>query len=357
MVGPTWPAGVPVTDPTDELRRRLRDIQRMAELGAWEWHIPDDRVEWTDGLYRIFGRTRGSFDATYEAYLDCIHPEDREMVHRTVQGAFERRRPYSMDHRLVRPDGAVRWVHSSGDVDVDEDGEPTRLHGIAVDVTDRKRAEDFLRQFITTAAHELRTPVATIAHATNLLSSGELAGTERDEILAVLGSQGRRLRTLSENLLDVATVEQGPNAVILESVELDKALERAMSEASPPEDLELEIRIPDGLAVRANPSQLERVLVHLLTNIYDHGGDHAWITAERDAFEVSLEVADDGPGVPADLVDDLFAPFRAGRGDTEGPGLGLAVVRTLMSGFGGTIDHQHRDPRGARFVARFAHAS
>lgn len=340
-----------------ELQRRFGDVQRMADLGSWEWDIPRDRITWTEGLYRIFGQTPESFEATYEAYLECIHPDDREMVHRTVEQAFERRRPYSMDHRLVRPGGAVRWVHSSGDVEVDEDGEPVRLHGIAVDITDRKHAEDLLRQFITTAAHELRTPVATISHATELLSFGEPAGAERDEILAVLGSQGRRLRTLSENLLDVATVEQGPNSVILGSVELDKALDGALSEAPPPEGLELEIRVPDGLAVRADPPQLQRVLINLLTNIYDHGGDHAWITAERDGFEVSLEVADDGPGVPADLVGDLFAPFRAGRGDTEGPGLGLAVVRTLMAGFGGTIDHHRRDPRGARFVARFGQAS
>lgn len=349
-----------MTEPTDDLhevQRRFRDVERMADVGGWEWDIHEDRISWTDGLYRIFGQTPESFEATYEAYLECIHPDDREMVHHTVEDAFTQTSPYSMDHRLVRPDGTVRWVHSSGEVDVDEDGEPIRLHGIAVDITDRKRAEEFLRDFITTAAHELRTPVATIAHATDLLSSGELTGAERDEILAVLVSQGRRLRTLSENLLDVATVDQGPNSVILESVELDKAVHGALSEAPPPDELELEIRIPDGLTVRANPPQLQRVVINLLTNIYDHGGDHAWITAERDAFEVSLEVTDDGPGVPADLVDDLFAPFRAGRGDTERTGLGLAMVRTLMAGFGGTIDHHHRDPQGARFVARFGQAS
>lgn len=339
-----------------ELQRRFRDVQRMADLGSWEWDVPRDRITWTEGLYRIFGQTPESFEATYEAYLECIHPDDREMVHRTVERAFEHRRPYSMDHRLVRPGGAVRWVHSSGDVEVDEDGEPVRLHGIAVDITDRKRAEDFLREFITTAAHELRTPVATISHATELLSSGELPVPERGEILDVLGLQGRRLRTLSENLLDVATVDRGPNSVILGSVDLRGALVSAVEEVPPPDDVTLTVDVEEGLKVRADPQQLERVLVNLLTNVYQHGGGRAWITAEPDAFEVTLEVADDGPGVPADLVGELFSPFRAGRGDTEGPGLGLAVVRTLMAGFGGTIDHHRREPHGARFVARFGQA-
>lgn len=336
------------------LQRRFGDVQRMADLGSWEWDIPQDRITWTEGLYRIFGQTPETFEATYEAYLECIHPDDREMVHRTVEQAFEQRRPYSMDHRLVRPGGAVRWVHSSGDVEVDEGGEPVRLHGIAVDITDRKRAEDFLRQFITTAAHELRTPVATISHATELLSAGELPEPEREEILDVLELQGRRLRTLSENLLDVATVDRGPGSVILGSVDLREALSTALEEAPPPDDVELTVDVQEGSNVRADPAQLERVLVNLLTNIYEHGGERGWITTERDAFEVTLEIADDGPGVPEDVLGELFSPFRAGRGDNEGPGLGLAVVRTLMAGFGGTIDHYRREPRGARFVARFA---
>lgn len=340
------------------IERQFREVQRLANVGSWEWDVRDDHITWSDELYRIFGESADGFAATFEAYVQRLHPDDRELVTSTVQRSMQERRPYAFDHRVQHPDGTVRWVHSRGDVDVDDAGEPIRLYGIAIDITDRKRVDEFVRQFIVTAGHELRTPVAAIGHAIELLASnGHLPESDRSETLRILALQGHRLRTLSENLLDMATVEPEPSHVLLDAIEIAGAVQAALRDAPRRDGVEVAADVPEELEVRANRQQLERVLVNLLTNVAEHGGDHATVRAWEEEFDVVIEVTDDGPGVPESLVADLFSPFRAGRGDTEGPGLGLAVSRSLVSAMGGSIEHAPLAPHGARFRVRLSPAA
>lgn len=335
-----------------ELQRQFDEVQRLAQVGLWEWDIPADRVIWTDELYRIYGLEPGAFAATYEAFLERIHPDDREMVHRTVMEAYESRRPYAFDHRLVRPDGQVRWLHGRGNVDVDERGEPVRLYGVAIDITDRKRTEQFLRDFTANAAHELRTPASAIAQAVDLLDRLPADDPRRSEVTDALRRQADRLRRLTTDLLDLTALESGTAQLMLGPVELAPVVTAAVEAVTVPSPVEVDVEVPDGLWVRAAPDELERVFVNLLSNAARYAGSRITVRAGRAGDEVVAEVADDGPGVSPELVADLFTPFAKGDARRPGGGLGLAICRRLMTAFGGHIDYAPR-VAGARFVLRF----
>ncbi|HEY6834212.1 MAG TPA: MASE1 domain-containing protein, partial [Pseudolabrys sp.] len=118
----------------------LSEAQRLAHLGSWSWDVVTNRVVWSDGLYEIYGTTPEAFGGTLDAFVSFIHPDDRAKVQASVGTAIETGGHFNHEERIVRPDGTVRYLHSTGEVIRDTDGAATRMLGVCLDVTDRKQA-------------------------------------------------------------------------------------------------------------------------------------------------------------------------------------------------------------------------
>lgn len=121
--------------------RGLANAQRLANVGNWEWNIKTGDLHWSDEIYRIFGQEPQSFDATYDAFLETVHLEDREAVQAAVGAAIEGDGNYEVEHRIVMPEGEVRIVSEKGEVSFDSNDQPTMMLGTVHDITSRKRAE------------------------------------------------------------------------------------------------------------------------------------------------------------------------------------------------------------------------
>ena len=124
---------------------KLAEAQQIARLGSWEWDLASDHVVWSDELYRIYGVRPDRIPGSYGGYLDKVHADDRARVARVIETAVAERRGWSLDYRIVRPDGEVRMVHARGEVVLDEQGRPAIVRGTAQDVTESRRVEDALR--------------------------------------------------------------------------------------------------------------------------------------------------------------------------------------------------------------------
>jgi PAS domain S-box-containing protein len=121
---------------------QLKDAQRLAHLGSWEWDIATNTVTWSNELCRVWGVDRQEFGATYEAVMQLVHPDDREFLSALIDRAYREHEPYVCDHRIICPDGAVRTLQSRGTVVVDKTGNVVRMHGTGQDITERKQAEE-----------------------------------------------------------------------------------------------------------------------------------------------------------------------------------------------------------------------
>ncbi|MCF6154858.1 MAG: sensor domain-containing diguanylate cyclase [Candidatus Brocadia sp.] len=128
----------------------LANAQRIAHLGNWEWNIVTNELRWSDEVCRIFGLAPLEFGATYEAFLNSVHPDDREFVKESVNKALYEKIPYSINHRIILPDGSERIVHEQAEVIFGDTGEPIQMNGIVQDITELKRTEEALMRRIDT---------------------------------------------------------------------------------------------------------------------------------------------------------------------------------------------------------------
>jgi len=161
--------GIDVTEKREVEAALLRSeetyarAEAIAHLGSWDWDIASGGLRWTDEIYRIFGLAPQAFGATYQAFLDAIHPDDRQQVSDAVNASVaDANVAYNIEHRVLRPDGEVRSVHERGRVYRDEYGSPIRMIGSVHDITERKRADQALRdseRLLRTVIDEIPDPI------------------------------------------------------------------------------------------------------------------------------------------------------------------------------------------------------
>jgi diguanylate cyclase (GGDEF)-like protein/PAS domain S-box-containing protein len=123
---------------------RMAEAERLAHVGSWEWDVRSNILSWSDELYRIFGLSK-DVDLSYEGFIGGIHPADREFVRGVIQDVCENHAPRAFSHRIVWPNGAVRWLRCEAVATVDEAGSLERLHGMAQDITELRQVEERLK--------------------------------------------------------------------------------------------------------------------------------------------------------------------------------------------------------------------
>jgi PAS domain S-box-containing protein len=129
-----------------ESESRLKQAQQISRLGSWELDLIKNELKWSDEIYRIFGLEPQEFAATYEAFLDAIHPDDREMVNLAYTNSLVTRTPYEIVHRLKLKDGVVKYVQEKCETYFDENGVPLRSLGTVQDISERRQMELDIRE-------------------------------------------------------------------------------------------------------------------------------------------------------------------------------------------------------------------
>jgi len=134
------------TEALKESARELAAAQQVAHLGSWELDVAENKLTWSEELYRVYRLKREEFHLSFEGFLERVHPKDRELVKRVNEEALRDHQPFSFDHRIIRPDKTVRMLHGRGEVVTNGEGKPVKLRGTEQDITERKQAEDARRE-------------------------------------------------------------------------------------------------------------------------------------------------------------------------------------------------------------------
>ncbi len=221
------------------------------------------------------------------------------------------------------------------------------------DVTDRKRVEQSLRDFVSTASHEFRTPLFAIQGFAETLELQweSLEDEDRRQYVETIHRQAQRLARLTDDLLTVTRLDGEALAATLRPTLCAVVVRRALEVV----DLDVEVVVDEELRVLVDPDHLEDALVNLLTNADKYGKPPFQVHGVADGSSGLLRVVDHGTGVPSEFRARMFERFsrerRAAR-DNPGTGLGLAIVQGLMRRSGGELSYEATPGGGATFVLR-----
>lgn len=363
---------------------RLTEAQRIAHLGNWEWDIVNNTLSWSDEIYRIFGLTRGQVDVTYDVFLQTVHPEDRQAVVDGVRKALEQERPYSVDHRILLPDGSLRYVHEQGEVSRNDDGQPVKMLGTVLDITAHKLAEETIRklneeletkvrertrqlleaqedivrkeklavlgQVAGSVGHELRNPLGVMNNAVYFLQT-VLAGSDDSvkEYLNIIKSEIASSERIVSDLLDSVRTKP-PHPEIVGVAEL---IGQTLRKYAVPPSVTVKLDIPETLPpLWGDAMQIHQVLRNLISNGVEAmpKGGTLEIRAVADETEtnVAIGVRDNGIGITTEQLGKLFQPLYTTK--ARGIGLGLVVVKNLTQANGGTVEVHSEPGKGSLFV-------
>jgi PAS domain S-box-containing protein len=201
-------------DALRDLKARMDNAQRLAHMGDYDWEIATDTNTWSDQLFRIYGHEPGSFNASYEKFLSFIHPDDRERIQAIHQQAYATGEPYDMIERIVRADGETRYLASNGQVVTDDHGNPVRMRGTCIDITEKVLAELEREEHAARVREEQTRRQAALEINDSVVQglTSALYALELDDTEAVRDYVRRTLDSARAIITDLVGPQEGPIA-------------------------------------------------------------------------------------------------------------------------------------------------
>ena len=353
----------------------LNKAQEIAHVGSWHLDIQKNILTWSDETYRIFGLTPQEFGATYEAFLNTIHPDDRDLVDKAYKHALSNKSPYECIHRIVRPDGTERIVYEKSEDIIDKSGEAIHSIGIVHDITEQKKAEEDKKKL------EQQIQQNKKLESLGILAGG-IAHDFNNMLTAIMGNAS------------LALMEIGPDNTAYDKInEIEKACEKAkdltqqlltfskgglpVRRATSIVDLVKETasfmlrgskivcNIKHDADIRAadiDRGQISQVIQNLVINAIHampEGGDFNIDIENSDLTDstvlplkpgryVKLVISDQGKGIPAKDLPLIFDPYYSTKPD--GSGLGLTIVHSIIRNHGGHIVVDSQVGQGTTFT-------
>ncbi|OGF06437.1 MAG: hypothetical protein A2509_06015 [Candidatus Edwardsbacteria bacterium RIFOXYD12_FULL_50_11] len=347
-----------------ESEKRLNRAQEIAHLGSWEFDLVNDRLFWSDELYRIFGLKSQAFAATYEAFLDQVHPDDRAEVDAAHSGSKrEGKDVYEIDHRIIRKStGEVRNVHEKCEHIRDETGRLIRTTAMVHDITERKQVDDelersnqSLEQFAYVASHDLQEPLRVMSNYSQLLEKrykGKL-DADADDFIGFIVNAASRMQKLISDLLEYSRIGRKENPLTeVDSNELvDKAIKNLSGSIKSAGATVTHGNLP---VVNVPANSFMQLFQNLIGNaVKFHGQEPPRITisAEKQDIEWKFGVHDNGIGIEPQYQDRILQIFQRLHSLHEypGTGIGLAICKKIVENRGGRIWVESQAGQGATF--------
>ena len=357
---------------------RLAMTVQSSHIGIWDWNLTTNSVYLSPQWKAQLGYDDTSLANDYQEWESRVHIDDRQLVQETLQSCLNgSRQQFEYEHRLLHRDGSFRWILSRGGVLRNANGVASRMVGVHIDTTDRKRAEEELRaakemaeaasksksEFLANMSHEIRTPMNGVLGTTELLLNSDLTDNQR-HLASTVHRSGRTLLAIINDILDFSKIEAGRLELEFVGFDLSQVLSESLElfmEAGRRKGLQLTQQMGEGvpLYLKGDPVRFRQILMNLLSNAvkFTESGTVSLTTelVESTPHRVLLRLAvtDSGIGISPAAQSRIFDAFSQADGSTTrrygGTGLGLSIAKQLVLLMGGTITVESTPGSGSTF--------
>jgi two-component system, sensor histidine kinase and response regulator len=364
---------------TELFNEQLNNAQKISKIGNWELDLISNTLYWSDEIYNIFEIDKEKFNASYEAFLNAIHPDDVDMVNEAYQNSLKNKEPYSIEHRLLMGDGRIKYVKEHCKSIFDDNGIGLKSSGTVQDITEQKLAELEIIEarkkaevanktksdFLANMSHEIRTPMNAIIGLGTILSD-LIHEPKQKEILQKINSSSKVLLGIINDILDYSKIEAGKLELEHKNFELESLLSqlKVMFEHKACEmGIELYFHTKNDVprVLVSDELRLIQVLSNMLSNAikFTHKG-HVTLNLELlskddddNKATIRFSVEDSGIGMNSEQLSKIFNPFTQADSSTTreygGTGLGLVICQNIVKAMGGNIKVNSEFGKGSTF--------
>ena len=334
-----------------KMKNMLSEGEGIAHMGTFEYVVDTNATLWSEGEYCLYGLDPEGPSPTYDVMLaKNIHPDDAALLHKTFTAAIQSGSVYELEHRIVRSDGSVRWVHDRANPYFDQNGKLARYVGSTLDITERKQILQELRDknieldlFAYTVSHDLKSPLVTIqAYAGMIRKDLETGKYERaqDDMRRIEGAADK-MNNLLNDLLELSRAGRMMNEP--SPVDMNRLVKDTLQQLTGPiADSHVEIVLhPDLPSVFGDQKRIAEVVQNLIENAIKYMGDQAAprieIGTRQEGKECVFYVSDNGKGIDPSHHETIFGLFNKLDAKSEGTGVGLALVKSVIEIHGGQV--------------------
>lgn len=359
-----------------KLEKLLKDTNKLASVGGWEFDLKTQELFWTDEVYRIHELPLGS-KLNVEEAINYYAEEDRPTVAEAMNHTIETGEGFDLELTLISAKGKRKWVRAIGKSQVDEQGEPYKLYGVFHDLSMRKLMEDQLKEknkqleqllkatndINAIIGHDLKSPLNTIIGFSDLILK-EL--TEEDDLdtkklsrfINLIYTSSKGMSTTLDDLLKWSRLQTGNLNVSIAYIDLKKVAHKLSDffQANlSNKDLTLSFDFSDHAFIYADESMILTILRNLISNAIKFSNEKGDINVSLDKSEQGWRfvVKDEGVGMSEEVKQNLFSPMHHpseyGTKNEKGTGLGLKVTEKLVRLHGGRVEVESEVGAGTTF--------
>ncbi|NLE00766.1 MAG: PAS domain S-box protein, partial [Fibrobacter sp.] len=355
-----------------ESERNLEEAQRISHVGSWIWNVKTGKLYCSAETFRIYGEKPFSFQPDLDIFFSYVHPEDREYLKRLLDAQLTGpTKKINNEFRIIRKDGSIRHIHSIGEPkEYNADDETLLIRGTAQDITERKQAEERLREyakelaaakrdvesFSYSVSHDLRNPLGLIGGFTGLLVEdySEKLDEEGRDYLKIIESNVKKMQSLINDILTLSRI--GRQEITRTDVNMSATISSYIAELRNTEpDRKVECIIEDNIHVDADPRLIHLALENLLRNSWKFTAQKGTARIEFGTISQNNQlvyfIRDNGVGFDMKFAEKIFEPFKRVHAEKEfgGTGVGLSIAQKVIERHGGRIWAEGEPGSGATF--------